>query len=88
MTNGDLRACHEITITLCIPSSGRFGPNFNRNILNVALLRLQFCSISAIISNPNPGAIQVYLIFSAPLNLLTDKARGVFEVMMKKVALD
>ena len=51
-----LRDCQRITITLCIPFSGCLWPNFNRKILNVALLRLWFCSISSTKSNLNPGS--------------------------------
>jgi hypothetical protein len=49
---------YEFTIT--DPGFGPYIIRLNLKIFNIALLCLQFCSISAIIFNPNPGTIQVY----------------------------
>jgi hypothetical protein len=55
-----LRDSENTNLPSRIPSSGHLWLRLNRKILNVALLRLRFCSIVAAKSNPNPGAIQVY----------------------------
>jgi hypothetical protein len=55
-----LRDSENTNLPSRIPSSGHLWLRLNRKILNVALLRLRFCSIGAAKSNPNPGAIQVY----------------------------
>ncbi|MBU0498793.1 MAG: hypothetical protein KJ867_01900 [Gammaproteobacteria bacterium] len=42
-------------------SSGHIWPNLNRKILDVALLRLRFCSIGSTKSDLNPSAILLKL---------------------------
>jgi hypothetical protein len=51
-----LRAWNEITVTLCISSFGHLRPGLNHKILDVALLRLRFCSIGPAKSDPNLSA--------------------------------
>jgi hypothetical protein len=61
------RASEETNIPSRIPSSGHLLLRLNRKILNVAQLRLRFCSIGATESGPNPGVIPVYLLLPSPL---------------------
>ena len=63
----------EILITITHPVFGHLWPCLNHKILDVALLRLRFCLIGATKSDPNPGAIQVYLYFPSPLAFFTLK---------------
>jgi hypothetical protein len=63
----DLRGSEETNIPSRIPSLGHLLLRLNRKILNVAQLRLRFCSIGATESGPNPGVIPVYLLLPSPL---------------------
>ncbi len=51
-----LRAWNEITVTLCISASGHLWLGLNHKILDVALLRLRFCSIGPAKSVQNLSA--------------------------------
>ncbi|MCA1765108.1 MAG: hypothetical protein LC633_02485 [Desulfobulbaceae bacterium] len=52
--------CEGSRLLRKFPASGHLWSRLNRKILDVALLRLRFCSIVATKSDPNPGAIQVF----------------------------
>ena len=52
-----------------IPYSRRLCPVLNRKILDIALLRLRFCSIVPAKSDINPGAITRNVIFEQTLSL-------------------
>ena len=63
-----LRACPQINPLRSHPAFGLLWPLLNRKILNVAQLRLRFCSILATKSISNPGAIPKRLIYGQALN--------------------
>ena len=64
---GGLRDCQKITWPSCISSSGRLWLQLNHKILDVALLRLRFCSIAAIKSDLKLSAILTLLYSDSPL---------------------
>ncbi len=61
-----LRGCPKITWRFRISSPGRPDPNFNHKILNVARLRLRFCSISSTQADLNMSAPSSNLFLDSP----------------------
>ena len=82
-----LREPEKTNIPFYITSSGRLCRSFNRKILNVALLRLRFCSIRNGKSNLNPRVKLGISVFSGSLNTqyLTTAPSGSFATDQKSI---
>ncbi len=72
LASDTLRDCPKITSRFRISSSGYPEMNFNHKILNVARLRLRFCSISSTQPDPNLSAPSSNLLLDSPLALVAD----------------
>jgi len=65
-----LRDTGNTNVPFCISSSGHLCHSFNRKILNVALLRLRFCSIRHDKSDLNLSAKHCTLVFPVSLSFI------------------
>jgi hypothetical protein len=74
LTKPLLREPEKTNIPFYITPSGRLCRSFNRKILNVALLRLRFCSIRNDKSDLNPSVKPGISVYSGSLIFIVNRS--------------